>query len=223
MRTALVIITDGRQPPTIVDTIETAQIKLRGEFDAQFIIDDSGSDAYAQWLDQNYATFDIVHHESRRGLAGALRSAWETSLNAGADYTFSLEDDFTFPRKVKVDKLAALLHCEPHLAQISLKRQPVNDVEEAAGGFIQTNPSAYFERTCETTSWIEHRVNYTFNPHLVSHSVTELALSNPGDGLERGITDTLLTHGYSFGIYGTVADEPRVIHTGKHRSSGWTV
>jgi len=218
----LVVITDGRQPQTISETLESAQIKLRGEFDKTFIINDSANDEYADWLANSYPSFHIVNHETRRGLGGAVRSAWETALNAGADYVFHLEDDFRFDRKVKIDKMIQLLHCERHLAQVSLKRQPVNDVEERAGGFMQLWPvGTYTERQCETGKWVEHQSLFTFNPCVIPRRAMEPALST--DGLERGVTDILLQHGYSFGVLGTVEDEPRVHHLGTHRSSGWSV
>ena len=54
--------------------------------------------------------------------------------------------------------------------------------------------------------------------------VAQLCLNEPGDGLERGFTDTLVGHSqrpYSFAIYGNIADEPRVTHIGDTRSQGW--
>jgi hypothetical protein len=221
MRTVLVVITDGRQPPTIIDTMESAENYLRADFDARYVIDDSGDPAYAEWLDRLYL---CVHHEERRGMAGAVRSAWETALRAGADYVFHLEDDFIFTRKVKVNNLAQILHCNPHLAEISLKRGPVNEHEDRYGGFIETDPDAYYDRSCESGQWVEHRKVFSFNPCLIPRRAIEDALANPGDGVERGITDALLAMNYSFAIYGTKADEPRVCHTGTNRrSQGWRV
>jgi hypothetical protein len=219
----LVVITDGRQPATILDAITSAEEHLKCDFSARFIVDDSGDEANAEWLERTFPQFQIVHHAERRGLAGAVRSAWTTALAAGADYVFQAEDDFIYNRKVKVEKLVQLLHCEPHLAQVSLKRQPVNEHEVACGGFIQTAPDSYYDVECPSGKFVEHTRLFSFNPCLIQRAAIEDALAAGGDWLEQGITDALKAHKWTFAIWGTKDDPPRVHHIGDHRSSGWSL
>ena len=220
MKSALVVITDGRRQ-YVTQCIESAQSNLKGDFVHLFIINDADDDAYAAFLEVQFPAFTIIHHDERRGLSGAVRSAWETALVTGADYIFHLEDDFIFNRKINVDKMIRLLHCEPHLAQVLLKRQPWNDEEIAAGNIIQAYPDEHTDHSCPSGNWVEHRRLFSFNPFIAPRHVLELALAESANTLERGVTDTLLKHDYSFAYYGKRDDEPRCHHIGDQRSSGY--
>ena len=217
MNIALVIVTDGRQH-CLVETIPSIEENLHGSFANRIIINDAGDDAYRTWLDETYGhDHTIIHHPERQGLAAALRTAWTTALAAGADFIWHAEDDMVYATPVDVEQIASLLEQHPGLAQISLKRQPVNSEEERAGGFINLHPWDFWQRG----GYVIHRTLFTFNPCLVPRRVAELAMAQPGDGLEQGITETLIAHEYSFGILGTIEDEPRVTHVGHVRSAGW--
>lgn len=220
MKSALVVITDGRRQ-YVTQCIESAQSNLKGDFSHLFIINDADDDAYAAFLEVQFPAFTIIHHDERRGLGGAVRSAWETALVTGADYIFHLEDDFIFNRKINVDKMIRLLHCEPHLAQVLLKRQPWNDEEIAAGNIIQAYPDEHTDHSCPSGNWVEHRRLFSFNPFIAPRHVLELALEKSADTLERGVTDALLAEGYSFGYFGKRDDEPRCHHIGDVRSQNY--
>lgn len=217
---AFTLITDGRVQ-YVLPVMESVQAKLKANFDALFIINDSGDPTYQEFLEVNYPSFQCVHHDERRGLAGAVRSAWETAYNAGADYLWHQEDDFTITRKVKVDRLAQILHCEPHLASLTLKRQPWNDVEVAAGDIIASNAEDHTDRECPSGHWVEHQRLFSFNPSLVPRRTIELVLRECTDTLERGVTDALLANGQSFAYFGKRDDEPRCNHVGHVRSNGY--
>src|ERR1700683_2449805 len=96
---AIVFVTDGRGH-YLEQAIASVQEKLRGDFTHPFIIDDSGDRSYWSWLDEKYPHFQIMHHPERRGLGGAVRSAWETVLTTTADYVVHWEDDFVLDERV---------------------------------------------------------------------------------------------------------------------------
>lgn len=212
-----VLLTDGRCD-LLRETVAT--LPRLHPVDRWLLIDDTGDSTVAQHLDWTFPQFDeIVHHSQRRGLAGAVRSAWTTALEYNPDYILHCEDDLPITVDIDLSQLVAILDNHPTLAQVSLKRNPVNDVEVAAGGFVQTNPGAYWQRE----DYVEHQLLFTFNPSLIPSDVVELLLREDHDGLERGVTDTLLDFDFSFGIFGTIEDAPRITHTGHARSSGWKV
>ena len=217
MNIALVIITDGRLE-YLVETLDSIEANLHGDFAARIIIDDSGDETYRAWLVDSYGPrYIVIHHAQRRGLAAAVRTAWTTALAAGADYVWHAEDDMVYSAPVDVEEIAGLLAEHPGLAQISLKRQPVNAEEIEAGGFMQRSPGEWHQRD----GYVVHRTLFTFNPCLVPRRIIELAMREPGDGLERGITETLLAHDYTFAVLGMIEDEPLIQHVGEHRSAGW--
>lgn len=217
MNIALVVITDGRQH-CITETLRSIDENLHGDFASRFIIDDSGDSAYHEWLVKTYGSqYIVIHHAERRGLAAALRTAWTMALAGGVDYIWHAEDDMVYSTSVDVAELADLLEKHEGVAQISLKRQPVNAEEKAAGGFIELHPWDFHQRD----GYVAHQTLFTFNPCLLPRRIAELAMREPGDGLERGITDTLLHRGYTFAILGSLDDAPRVTHIGDQRSAGW--
>lgn len=218
MTVAVTVIDDGR-PQYLRQTVESIK-KYVAPYDTMILIEDSGETTYNAVLEGAYPEFDEqVYHFTRRGLAGAVRSAWETAMKYDVDFVWHHEGDFTVNEPVSLTDLEWMLLTHPQLAQVSLKRQAVNDAESAAGGFIQTSPHEYHQ--CD--GYVEHQRLFTFNPCLIPREVVEVCLGTPRDGLERGFTQTLLDHGYSFGIFGTVDDPPRVTHIGTSRALGWTV
>jgi glycosyltransferase involved in cell wall biosynthesis len=219
---AFVLRCDGRKD-YIGRSITSAEEMLKADFGSLVIVDDSGDHEYAAWLESNFPAYEVIHHPERMGMAAGVRTALEYAITSGADYVFNTEDDFAFVQRTNVNKMAQLLHCETHLAQLSLKRQSVNTHEREVGGFIATEPERYTDRSCESGKWVEHQVVFSFNPCLIPAHVADEALADPGNGVEAGITDRLLSLGYHFGIYGTIADEPRVAHTGDMRSDGWQI
>lgn len=220
MSMVFVLRCDGRRQ-YIQQAVESAYTMLaHADFDDLFIVDDSGDPEYGEWLDWNFPDFKCVHHLERRGMAAGVQTALE--VVGDAEYVFATEDDFVFTRTTNLEKMARILHCEPKLAQLSLKRQPVNSVEQAAGGFMQTSPGAFWDHSCESGNWVQHQTLFTFNPCLIPQRAVAAILDGTAlNLLERGVTDSLLQQGFSFGVYGTIEDEPRVGHIGDVRSSGY--
>jgi hypothetical protein len=213
---ALTVTTDGRGD-YLLQAIDSLRVSLDPWPEWRVVVDDSGDSAYGIMLHRRYEPdFTICPHSSRRGLAAAVRLAWTLALATPARYVFHAEDDFIYREPVDLAGMARLLDENPHLAQVVLKRQPWGEQEIAAGGQIEVAPDEYVDRE----GFVEHRRLFSFNPSLIRREAIELALAEPGDGLERGITDTLLAHGYSFAYYGARNDGPRCEHIGVRRSEG---
>ena len=133
MNICLLVFTDGRGE-YLEPTLDSFAQNVSGSIIHSILIDDSANESYANWLDARYKDWftQIVHHETRRGFVGAVQSGWDNLPDC--DFVFHLEDDFTFNAKVNLDELAQVLTAFPYLAQIVLKRQPVNESEKQAGG-----------------------------------------------------------------------------------------
>lgn len=215
---SLVITTDGRAS-CLEQCIASVRENINGVA-TKTIIDDSADAGYALWLDQTFPDFRIVHHETRRGLGGAVRSAWTEALSSRPNYVFHCEDDFTFVEPVDLEWMTDLLVAHPHLAQISLKRQPVDGVEINAGDFMKVDPLLW----TNCFNYVEHETLFTFNPCVIPAMVAQIVLNDGTcDTLERGVSDVLLRNGYKFGVFGNTWESPRVTHIGNVRSSGWRV
>jgi len=217
---AITVIDDGRAA-YLAQAIASLSVAFpRMPSDRMILVNDSGDPNYAQELLHTYHHTDRqIHHAHRRGLAGALRSAWEAALETDCEFIFHAEGAFIYGQEIPIGHMADLLDADRNLAQVSLKRQPVNEYEASRGGFIQCAPDSYWQRD----GYISHQVCFTFNPCLIPRFVAELCLQNPGAGLEKDFTALLLEHGYSFGIYGTINDPPRCEHIGVTRSQQWSV
>ena len=214
---AFVAITDGRKE-YLKETLASANRCFTHGFRVRIMVDDSGDHCYGEWLRQNYPSFRIISHDTRKGLAAAVRTAWTTALATGADYVWHAEDDMVYTAHVDLDGMMAVLDADPNLAQLSLKRQPVNAEEEQAGGFIQLHTNDFYQ----CSGCIEHQTLFTFNPCLVPRHAIRHALAG-NDLLERGVTDTLLADGFCFGIYGRIEYAPVVQHIGHTRSADWSL
>lgn len=209
----LLVITDGRSE-CICDTLDSLVKNVPHQFAHSLMINDSGNPYYATWLNVRYPTFTKVHHEHRRGFAGAVRSAWE-SLPA-CDFVFTLEDDFTFNRPVDVLAMADLLSAHPDLAQVVLKRQAWNSDEVSAGGVVELHPEWFTEREYNGQPYLEHRAFYSTNPNLMPFAITQLGWPNV-EHSEGVFSAQLKEKGYSFAYWGARSDPPFVHHIGAQR------
>ena len=214
-KVSLIVITDGRQA-CISETIPSMRKNLNYDFYEKIIINDSADSRYHQYLVSSYPDFRVVSHETRRGLAGAVQSAW-SSVSKDADYIFHLEDDFIFNKELDIDVLIELLESKDNLAQMALVRAPVNPPEENVGGFVFQNLQDYHQRD----GFFDHQRLFTLNPSIYKKSLTDIGW--PDRGGESDFTSKL--HGidgsYCFGFIGNIYDKPYVTHIGGRRSEGW--
>lgn len=114
-----------------------------------------------EWLPKfdQYVFVDDPEHDL--GFAGAIQHGWE---QIETDYVMHWEADFVVARKIPVRDMVAVLRANSYLAQIALLRQPVNDLERAAGGVVRMHPNDYHLNGAGTLSWLEHRRHITTNP-----------------------------------------------------------
>lgn len=160
----------------------------------------------------------IDDREHALGFAGAIQAGWDEIAETGADWIFHLEMDFEFLAPVPLARMIALLEREPHLAQIVLKRQPVNESEHAAGGIVEQHPDDYTEREDGGDTWTEHRRFFSTNPSLYSTDLLRLRWpqepQSEGMFTHRLLADPLLR----FAFWGGKFDPPTVHHIGDVRS-----
>lgn len=208
MTVALVITTDGRYP-YLEQMLGSLATHVKYPFGLIRIVDDSGNDPGPAWP----ATWDVIRHPQRRGLAAAVQSAW-SNLPPEIDLVLHVEDDFVFVEEVDLDAMATVLKENPRLAQLVLKRQPWSPEERAAGGIIEMNPGLYHQQD----GYVEHRRIFSLNPGLIPRAVVDLGWP---DGNEAEMTERLVGARWSFGFWGTREAAPMVWHIGAERSAGW--
>ena len=125
-RILLGVIGNGRRE-LLEQTVASAESRLQGDFLKKVMINDAPSPEYNQYLIDTYGDeFIVINHQYNMGLSGSIITLWEYAQSIEADYIFHLEDDFTFNQKIYIDDLIWILKNKSHLAQIALKRQPVN-------------------------------------------------------------------------------------------------
>lgn len=218
MTILLLVMTDGRAD-LIKQTIPSALTMFDGDIAHRVIHDDSGSPEYKDWLQTNFPTFDVIGRNRRVGFGGAIKYAWETILaHYDFDYTFHLEDDFTFNDFVFLNDMIEVLDSHPHLLQMALMRQPWNQKEIEAGGVMQSDPEAFTPQSCRQHHWVEQRKFFTTNPSLYPRSLVLRGWS------DEPHSEGILTHSLlnniplaAFGYWGKKFDPPRVTHIGNQR------
>ncbi len=172
-------------------------------------------DSLAEHVDYPFDHFTVVDDRDHKlGLAGSVRKAWESALDASCDYLFHVEEDFRFTTDVDILDLALVLEDDPTLAQVVLKRQPWSPEEIAAGGIIELHPEDYEDRG----SYVVHKRIFSLNPCLIPARIMEIGWP---DGNEAAMTEQLVAMGYHFAFYGRWEDRPRVVHVGTVRGQGW--
>lgn len=190
---AVLVITDGRDD-TLDQTLTSAVRLLTGNVIEWWLWDDTGDNMHRAMLAASYPSIEHIASGPRLGAAGAVQAAWRILAEASsADYIFHLEDDFTFTRPIDLNDLTRLLNDRPWLAQVALRRGPVNDAEHAAGGVIEQHPDWYTDRHDRTADgrgrhWLEHRAYWTNNPCLYRRSL--LTAGWPGHVHGRYSEDT---------------------------------
>lgn len=193
-RIALLLISDGRHE--YLERCEASIVAMLPRVDYFIRVDDT---------------------EHRLGFAGAIQDGWARVLRTDADLVFHVEQDFVFDRPVPLREMATVLAEQPHLVQLALLRQAVNDVERAAGGVIEQHPDSYrLVYDDAGRCWREHRRYFTTNPSLYARWVVERGWpSGPSSegrfGIDLFASDPALHAAYwDEGIW--------VTHVGDHRT-----
>ena len=171
-------------------------------------------------LPEPQALISVDDSTHELGFAGAIARGWARIREETPDaaWVFHLEDDFTFNGTVPLDRMAAVLKRRPYLVQMSLKRQPWNEREKAAGGIVEADPDDFTQHTEVGDVWTEHRRYFTTNPSLYPAALC--AQGWPQVDQSEGIfTHRLLEDPkVRFGVWGAKYDPPLVEHIGKARA-----
>jgi hypothetical protein len=169
---ALLVMTDGRRD-CISRTIPAALEQLDGPITTRIIHDDSGDLDYGHWVHREFPDWTYVGGGiQRRGFGGAIANAWAYLDRCVEPYVLHLEDDFIITRPVHLPAMMDVLRAWPHLTQLALLRQPVNDQERAAGGVIEQHPGDYKLIRWHDYAWRQHRRHWTTNPSLYRRSLS---------------------------------------------------
>lgn len=166
-----------------------------------------------------HVVVDDTDHEL--GFAGAIKLGWERVRETGADYVFHHEADFLFCAPVPVDRMIAVLKRTPKLVQLSLKRQPCNERELAAGGIVEADPDDFHQVFDSGDIWTEHRRYFTTNPSLYPAALCAHGWPHESES-EGKFTHRLLEDPeVRFGIWGAKWDPPLVEHIGVRCGVGY--
>jgi hypothetical protein len=163
---------------------------------------------------------EVDDSEHTLGFAGAIQEGWERVLETGADYVFHFEADFIFKTTVPIERMISVLERRPYIAQMTLKRQAVNEEEKRAGGIVELHPDDFLEVNDDWPDcWTEHRRYFSTNPSVYSTRLCALGWPqeehSEGVFTHRLLKDPLLR----FAIWGWKFDPPRVEHIGER--VGW--
>jgi hypothetical protein len=192
---SLVVITDGRQS-CIEQTVDRFNEVINYSFFEKLIINDSGDPRYHDFLVNRFPEFNVVSHEQRRGLAGAVQSAW-SSVNPEVDYVFHLEDDFLFNKSIDIAHMSFLLRTNPQLVQMALVRASVNPPEEEVGGFVFQHLEDYSQKE----DYFQHGRLFTLNPCLYPMSTVKMGWPDHGGESEFTTKVNSIDKDYRFGFY----------------------
>lgn len=164
-------------------------------------------------------TVDDASHEL--GFAGAIAEGWRQVRESRCDFVFHAELDFLYLQPIALDRMVRVLKARPYLAQLVLKRGPVNAEESAAGGVVEMWPDEYQQVTDRGDVWTEHRLFWSTNPAL--YSVGWCWQEWPQvEGSERAFSDRLLEDGQlRFAFWGPKFAPPAVEHIGERIGVGY--
>lgn len=218
MKATLLVITDGRADclsrsvPAFDLSVDQRIIERR------VIVDDSGDPEYGEWIDATFDFDERISHDSRRGFAAAIRTAWDALFDAS--YVFHLEDDFMLTRHVPLGSMLEVLSTRPHYAQMALRRQPWGPDEVMAGGYLAQDPYAYAE--CWETQrperrWLEHRKFFTTNPAVYPRWALRRGWPQVPHSEEVFSEELFRCPQVACGVWGNRHDQPWAIHIGHSR------
>lgn len=198
MKIALLFITDGRECAPKAWSSLVANLPVR---------------------DFDYQVIRVSDSDHELGFHGAIQAGWDR-IPRDARYVFHQEDDFIHEKPIPLEAMIWLLEHHDDLAQVSLKRQAVNERERKAGGIVEADPADFHERQDGGVTWTEQRRYFTTNPSLYRRNLVNAGW--PQEPNSEGIfTHCLLDNGYRFAIYGAPLDPPRVNHVGTRQGVGY--
>lgn len=217
MKIGVMMLTDGRRS-CFERTYRSFRENWTGPEPVGVVVDDSASGEYHKFLLNTVGNFDVLPSTRRkRGFHGAIQAGWDWLLSEhDVDYIFHLEDDFIFNESIQCDAMIEVLGVGDRLAQVALKRQPVNELEFAAGGLVEMWPDLYKEVRHGDLVWTEHDLFFTTNPSVYTAHLATLGWPQVS-GSEAKFSNRLRDDGYKFAYWGGKFDPPKVTHIGDVR------
>lgn len=206
MSGALLVIGNGRLDN--LRAVTDSALRCLPNFDHYLMVDDSGDGRIAEALDGLYAPFTIRHHEVNRGMAEAVQAGFDMVLGTDAEWVFWLEEDMLLTESPPVADAVRALDEDAGLAQMCFRRAPVMHPLEQEYG-------CQLAAICSQSSMVERRDRYTvydylfsMGPCIIPSRILEYGWpAGPiGVGNEDGMTQRLLSHGYTFGSWGHPQD-----------------
>lgn len=218
MTIAALLITDGRA--TCFDrTVRSWRADCVG-FDEmpKVVVCDSDKGGYRDFVrDIVPEAMHVFPINEKLGFDGAIRAGWQALKTINPDFVLHLEDDFTLNRPFDPLEAMSLLDGHPHIQQVALLRQPVNDAEAKAGGVINMWPNEYDDFKSGDVQWVEHRLFWTTNPSVYPFDLTKLGWPH-APGSEAKFTDIVLEDpDFKVAYLGSRWQKPWVHHIGEYR------
>lgn len=150
-----------------------------------------------------------------------MREGWRLVRKQNWDYVFHLEGDFVFEKPVPLAGMIEILEHYPYLAQVALKRWPVNEMEIAAGGIVEARPErGWEEKQNGEKVWTEGRF-FTTNPCVYRTSLCERGWPTEPDSESAFMLKLLEDPDMRSAYWGPKFGEPMVRHIGEHRGWGY--
>jgi hypothetical protein len=224
----LIVITNGRDD-YLKETIASFENMVDGDIGVRLLYDDTGDQAHVRRMVERWGDrFHVAPSRESirvRGFGGAIGYCWDwirgwnvSSTDDPVTHVFHLEDDFTFNRPVNLDHLARILDRHRYLAQLALRRQPVNEHERTAGGVVECWPDEYVEVEHADHVWLEHRLFWTTNPSLYRASFCDIGwpVSSASEQIFTGLMRQ--DPAVRFGYWGARDSGEWVRHIGEQRT-----
>lgn len=213
----LLVLTNGRRE-WIGRTLASIE-KHVAPIDRRLIVDDSGDGEYVEWLRASFPGVRVDGHR-HLGHGPAVHRALLTAAAIGAEWVFVCEDDMEFTERIDLTAMVSVMDDRPGLVQMVVRRQAWFPTELEAGGMIERfDPHAFTEHTDGANHWLEHRLFYSMNPHLVRRTFLAGHPWPPRPNSEHHFSRRLFAdRSLRSGLWGKRDDPPRVIHIGTDRT-----
>lgn len=157
----------------------------------------------------------IQNDDKHQGMAANIQAGWSAVLQYDWDYLLHWEDDMVLLRPPPLDAMIEALETHPQVANLMLKRQPWNSIEEEAGDVVRAiqmlAPNSF-----DMGRWVMHDHIFSLNPCLIPRHIVEKGWPA---GNEAQMTADLLSEGWMFGAWND--PEPYLDHIGVERGPGW--
>ena len=216
MRYALVVLSNGR--PLVEQAMAAVREHVTPAPAVTLIADDTGDPGYEAWLRERWpdARYDCHRH---LGHGPAMARAWRAAQHLDSDWLLWLEEDMVFTTAIDLEVVADVVQ-RSGVMQMVFKRPAHFPLELEHGGMLERfGRGAFTEQVTHGHPWLEHRLFYSLNPHLVNRRVLARYRWPAVPNSEHHFSRMVFRHpGARVGMWGRWEDEPVVLHTGTERT-----